>query len=151
MQLTCKISCKKRLSMKFCVLKGVFSDPEIQYFFRDSSIDVDNLYANDKHFLSFPRAQVGIPEGAEITTQYLTPLIGTMQRRKKIRCDGANKFFSSSYILINPDSARLKNLFYLNSIKYNLRWGPGGMRAVGVGPSTKNICNYIKIYKFVNI
>ena len=84
---------KKRLSMKFCVLQGVFSDPEIQYFFKYSSIDVDILNAIDIHFLSFPRAQVGIPEGAEITTQYLTPLIGTMQRRKKIRCDGTNNCF----------------------------------------------------------
>ncbi|XP_023323790.1 protein msta [Eurytemora carolleeae] len=37
------------------------------------------------------RAQVSIPKGSEITTQYLTPLIGTMPRRQKIR---KNWFFS---------------------------------------------------------
>jgi hypothetical protein len=31
------------------------------------------------------RAQTNIIEGEEITAQYLTPLVGTLERRRKIR------------------------------------------------------------------
>jgi hypothetical protein len=60
------------------------------------------------NLFSSNRAQTEIKKGEEITAQYLTPLVGTMERRSKIRCT------CLIFYLLNENYFHVKFAYFLS-------------------------------------